>query len=80
MYREGGPGKPAPGNPRLENPRSVTLARQRWFGSAGSAALVWQTHVGVLRRRLVWRRGRKHKNREVRQSGLPNSGMFSDAR
>jgi len=66
MYREGAPGKPAPGKPALGNP--------------GPATLVWQTHIGVLRWRLVWRRGRKHKIREVRQSGLPNSGMFSDAR
>lgn len=66
MYREGGLGKLALGKPATGNP--------------GRTALVWQTHAGVVQWQPIWPRGRKHKNREVRQSGLPNSGMFSDAR
>lgn len=64
MYREGAPGKPAPGNPRLESPRSVTLARQRWFGSAGlanscrrcavAAYLVPRTEAQESRSSAVW--------------------------
>ncbi|MDK4340355.1 hypothetical protein QPX51_10290, partial [Corynebacterium pseudodiphtheriticum] len=57
-------GKPAPGNPRLENPRSVALVRQRWFGSAGlansyrrcaaAACLAPRTQTQESRSSAVW--------------------------